>query len=145
MEISKELLYSPTESLLLHLTEAWKSALDNGLKVGVLFIDFRKAVNHTILLGKLKATGISGNLLSWLADYMSIRQQFVRISGNRSKSKTVRIGVPQGSVLGPKLFSIFVNDLAESISNGELHPGGVLRYISDGDVRSPFLGLKFAI
>ena len=110
--------------MLLHVTETWKSDLNNGIKVGVLFIDFRKAfdtVNHTILLGNLKATGISGNLLSWLADYKSMRQQFVQISGNRSKFKTIRIGVPQGSILGPKLFSIFVNDLAESISNGELH------------------------
>ena len=70
---------------LLHLTETKKTALDNGLKVGVLFIDFRKAfdtVNHTILLEKLKATGISGDLLSWLTDYMSMRQQFAQISGN---------------------------------------------------------------
>ena len=113
-----------TESLLLHLTETWRCALDNGLKVGVLFIEFRKAfdtVNHTILLEKLKAIGISGNLFSWLADYMSMRQQFVQISGNRSEPATVRFGVPQESILGPKLFSIFVNDLAESITSGELY------------------------
>ena len=90
----------------------------------MLFIDFRKAfdtVNHTILGQKLKAIGISGNLLSWLADYLSMRQQFVQTSGNKSESKTVRFGVPQGSILGPKLFSIFVNDFAESITNGELY------------------------
>lgn len=113
-----------TESLLLHLTETWKTALDNSLKVGVLFIDFRKAfdtVNHTILLEKLNATGISGDLFSWLTDYLSRRQQFVQISGNKSELKKVRFGVPQGSILGPKLFSIFVNDLAESITHGELY------------------------
>ena len=50
-----------------------------------------------------------------------MRQQLVQISGNKSESKTVRFGVPQGSILWPKLFSIFVNDLAESITNGELY------------------------
>ena len=57
-----------TESLLLHLTEVWKEALDDGLKVGVLFIDFRKAfdfVDHVILGEKLKALGISGDMWMW--------------------------------------------------------------------------------
>ena len=87
-----------TESLLLHLTETSKTALDNGLKVGDLFIDFQKAfdsVNHTILLEKLKATGISGDLQaykSWLTDYMSMLQQFVQISGNKSESKKSGLG-----------------------------------------------------
>ena len=73
-----------------------------------------------ILLEKLKGIGISGNLLSWLPDYMSMHQQFVQVSGNKSEPITVRYGVPQGSILGPKLYSIFVNDLAESIMSGEL-------------------------
>lgn len=112
-----------TESLLLHLTETWKNALDRGLKIGVLLIDFRKAfdtVNHTILLEKLKAIGISGDLFSWLEDYMSARKQFVQLSGYQSGSKTITYGVPHGSILGPKLFSIFVNDLPESITSGDL-------------------------
>lgn len=73
-----------TESLLLHLTETWKNALDRGLKVGVLPIDFRKAfdtVNHTVLLEKLKAIGISCEMFSWLEDYMSARKQVVQLSG----------------------------------------------------------------
>ena len=63
-----------TEGLLLRMTETWKSALDQGLLVGLLFVDFRKAfdfVNDSILLEKLKATGISGSLFSWLANYLS--------------------------------------------------------------------------
>ena len=108
---------------LLHLTETWRNALDKGLKVGVLFIDFRKAfdtANHTILQEKLKAIGVSGDLLSRLDDYMSARKQFVELSEYQSEPKTITFGVPQGSILGPKLFSIFVNDLPESITSGNV-------------------------
>lgn len=92
--------------------------------MGVLFIDFRKAfdsVNHSILLEKLKATGMSGYLFSWLANYLSHRNQFGQISGKKSALQPVKYGVPQGSILGPRLFSIYVNDLPESISYGDLY------------------------
>ena len=109
-----------TEGLFLHMTETWKSALDQGLVVGVLFVDFRKAfdsVNHSILLEKLKGTEISGSLVFWLANYLSNRNQFVQISGKKSALQPVKYGVPQGCIL----FSIYVNDLPESISYGDLH------------------------
>lgn len=64
------------------MTETWKSALDQGLVVGVLFTDFQKAfdsVNHSILLEKVKATRISGSVFSWLANYLSNQNQFVQI------------------------------------------------------------------
>lgn len=112
-----------TEGLLLHLTDTWKWAIDENLKVGVLFIDFRKAfdsVNHTILLQKLKAVGISGNLLSWMKSYLSNRNQFVQVNEVKSDTSFIKFGVPQGSILGPKLFSLYVNDLPESITSGEL-------------------------
>ena len=91
-----------TESLLLHLTETWKLALDKGLDVGVLFIDFQKtfdSVNYTILLEKLKATGISGDLLT-LAWWLHVRMRvhvsslIVQISGHQSESKAITYGVP---------------------------------------------------
>ena len=76
-----------SEGLLRRMTETWKSTLNRGLVAGVLFVDFGKAfdfVNHSILLEKLKATGISGSLFSWLANYLSNRNQFVQISGKKS-------------------------------------------------------------
>ena len=77
-------------------------------------------VNHPILLEKLKAFGVSVDLLSWLDDYMSARKQFGQLSEYQSEPKTISYGVPQGSILGPKLFSIFVNDLPESITRGNV-------------------------
>ena len=76
-----------TESLLLHLTEVWKEALDNGLKVGVLFIDFRKAfdcVDHVILGEKLKALGVSEDMWIWLMDYLANRSQLTQTDGASS-------------------------------------------------------------
>ena len=106
---------------MLLLTETWKKALDLGKVVGVLFVDFRKAfdtVDHTILQQKLQAVGISGNLYDLLVDYLKNRHQFAYINGASSKIRIVEYGVPQGSLLGPRLFKIYVNDLPGSVKEG---------------------------
>ena len=93
-----------------------------GLESGYAFHWLCKAfdtVNHTMVLEKLKAIAISGDLLSWLDDYMSARK-LVQTSGYQSEPKTIAYGVPWGSILEPKLFSVFVNDLPESITSGDL-------------------------
>ena len=113
-----------TESLLLYLTETWKANIDKGKVVGVIFIDFRKAfdcVHHKILEFKMQGCGISGHLLVWLKDYLNNRKQYVEIDGKKSMLLIVEYGVPQGSLFGPRLFSIYVNDLTSSITTGELH------------------------
>ena len=113
-----------TESLLLYLTETWKANIDKGKVVGVIFIDFRKAfdcVDHEILGFKMQGCGISGNLLVWLKDYLDNRKQYVEINDKKSKLLIVEYGVPQGSLFGLRFFSIYVNDLASSITTGELH------------------------
>ena len=102
----------------------WKEALDDELKVGVLFIDFRKAfdcVDHVILGEKLKALGVSDDMWIWLMDYLANRSQLTQIDGASSESKPVKIGVPQGSLLGPRLFMTYVNDLPDSIRSGEVY------------------------
>ena len=69
---------------------------------------------------KLQASGISGNMYNLVMNYLSERKQFVEIEGQRSNEAEVKFGVPQGSVLGPRLFSIYVNDLPVVPSCGKI-------------------------
>lgn len=109
-----------TEDLLLHQTETWYKALDSNKTIGIVFIDFQKAfdsISHEVLLKKLQASGISGNLLLFIEDYLSNRSQFTSINGTASECSQVEYGVPQGSLLGPQFFSINVEDMPGSIEN----------------------------
>ena len=109
-----------TELLLIHLTETWRRAIDNKLVVGAVFIDFQKAfdcVSHSILLHKLEHNfGITGNLLAWLRDYLSDREQYTVINGVPSENTKVAHGIPQGSVLGPILFALYTSDLPKAVN-----------------------------
>lgn len=90
--------------------------VDRGKYVFSLFVDFRKAfdcVNHDILLSKLKHYGIRGDCHSWFESYLSGRSQFIEMDGCVSTSEFVYSGVPQGSILGPLLFLVFINDIVK--------------------------------
>ena len=109
-----------TDTCLIHLTDFIKFQMDQGHYVGMILLDLQKAfdtVDHGILLMKLESLGLSKDVTRWFQSYLSDRQQLVDVSGTKSSYARISCGVPQGSILGPLLFLIYVNDMSGAVTN----------------------------
>ena len=112
-----------TISQLLYYMDSVLAMLEKGNPVDAIYMDFSKAfdkVDHTILIRKMENLGIKGKTLRWLQTFLENRQQQVRVGNHLSPKEWVRSGVPQGSVLGPLMFLIMMEDIDKDIKHSQL-------------------------
>ena len=110
-----------TQHSLLKMLELWKEALDKGKSVGAIFMDLSKSfdtLNHDLLIAKLEAYGFSENSLNYIQSYLRNRLQRTNVNNNFSLWKDILSVVPQGSILGPLMFNIYINDIFLFPDNG---------------------------
>ena len=100
-----------TSSAVMNIIEDIATATDSKKHTIGVFIDLFDTIDHSILISKLHSYGVRGIVLDWLSSYLDNRQQYVQYAANTSKKMQIQCGIPQGSVLGPKLFILYINDI----------------------------------
>ena len=110
--------------VLIRLLEEWRKALDDGNLVGAMLMDLSKAfdcIPHNFLIAQLQAYGFQNESLIHIYSYLKGRRQCVKINNVYSKFLTILAGISQGSILGPILFNIFINDFYYFLEKASLH------------------------
>ena len=125
---------------LLSITHEIYQSFDDNLEVRAVFLDISKALDkiwHKGLIYKIKQNGISGNILNIIIDFLSFRKQRVVLNGQVSHWTSTEAGVPQGSILGPLLFLIYINDLSDDLSrNAKLFADDTSLYSVVRDIKT---------
>ena len=112
-----------TETLNIHLTDSILEAMDKKQITALVLLDLSKAfdsIDHTRLLHKLSIVGASPSTVNWFKSYLSNRYQYVKIDSTHSDTVSITHGVPQGAILSPLLFCIYLNDLPSAPSSCKL-------------------------
>ena len=105
------------------MLERWKKALDNDKIAGALLTDLSKAfdcLNHELLIAKLEAYGFDNKSLTYILSYLTDRKQMTEVNASFSTWAPMKLGVPQGSILCPLLFNIYINDVFYFVNEHDL-------------------------